>query len=199
MSLGFGIGSALFAIGAIMAMLSNGPANAAFAIGAMFFTSAAFVQWRDTSHTTHPPRRRSPPWWSAVLQLVGTLYFNLMTIRALWISIDASSYDAKVWVPDAVGSTLFLLSSALAFVVPGPDPNHIGDLRETSAVWANMFGSIMFAASAVAALALLPATLISPGIDNLGTLFGALGFLVAAALTWPEPQRVHPPQRVRAS
>jgi hypothetical protein len=50
MSVGFSIGSILFSTGALMAVTSRGPANGSFALGAVFFTSATFVQWRDAVH-----------------------------------------------------------------------------------------------------------------------------------------------------
>lgn len=93
MSLGFGIGSTLFAVGAVMALASRGPANTAYALGAVFFTLAAFVQWRSAvrhsaGHHGHVHAvewdLRSADWWSAVVQFVGTVYFNVMTIAALW-------------------------------------------------------------------------------------------------------------------
>lgn len=183
MSVGFSIGSILFSTGALMAVTSRGPANGSFALGAVFFTSAAFVQWRDAVHHCAVNRLRCVDWWAAAVQLVGTLYFNVMTIRALSISTDAANYDAKVWVPDALGSTLFLVASGLALwsLRRGDTSN----LRESTIAWANMGGSIMFGVSAVAALALTPGALVSPGADSWGTFLGGVGFLIAAILTWP--------------
>ena len=196
MSLGFGIGSSLFALGAVFALASWGPANPAYALGAVFFTLAAFVQWRSAvrhSAGHHGHLRavewdvRSADWWSAVVQFVGTLYFNVMTLAALTVApLTAGAYDAQVWTPDAYGSTLFLISSLIAFAQESRERRHtLIPGRSRAIVWSNLFGSAMFGISAITGEAVAPGTLVDPGLSNVSTLLGAVGFLVAALLTWP--------------
>lgn len=199
MALGFGIGSALFAAGAVMALLARGPANGTYALGAVFFTLAAFVQWRSSvrhsaGHHGHVQTvewdLHSADWWSAIVQFVGTLYFNVMTIAALTVAPwSAAAFDARVWTPDIYGSTLFLVSSLVALAAESRQRRHaLIPERSRAIVWANVFGSVMFGISAVAGKAIEPGVLVRPGLSNITTLLGALGFLVAAALTWP-PRR----------
>ena len=53
MALGFGLGSALFALGTVLVWLSGSEVtvNVTFALGAAFFTAAAFIQWRTAVAT----------------------------------------------------------------------------------------------------------------------------------------------------
>lgn len=194
-ALGFGIGSTLFAVGAVFATVGWQGANPTFAVGAVFFTSAAFVQWRTAvHHGMHGVRRlewdvSNPDWTSAVIQLLGTLYFNVMTIRALSIGLtNPAEYDASVWRPDVFGSALFLISSLIALhPVARERRNHLIAPRAWHIARANLFGSTLFGLSALGAYAVGGDTLRSAALNNLGTLLGALGFLVAAVLTWPPP------------
>lgn len=203
MALGFGIGSALFAAGAVMALASWGPANTTYALGAVFFTLAALVQWRSSvrhsaGHHGHAGAvewdLRSADWWSAIVQFVGTLYFNVMTIAALTVApLSAAAFDAKVWTPDVYGSTLFLASSLIALAAESRERRHaLIPERSKLIVWSNLFGSAMFGVSAVTGKAVEPGVLVDPGLSNITTLLGALGFLIAAALTWPPPRATHP-------
>lgn len=201
MSLWFAIGSSLFALGAIMPVvgLSNA-ANPIFVLGAIFFTSAATVQWRTAVH--HSPsqlnlRQRvefdlgNPDWSAAVVQLIGTLYFNVMTIAALVVSPnDDQRYTADVWRPDAIGSVLFLVSSAIALHPLSRQLRH-KELRGRSGwiAWSNMFGAVMFGVSAVANQLVAPGDFRSEWWTNAGTFLGGLGFLLASVLMWPSSKQ----------
>lgn len=198
MSVGFGIGSILFAAGGIMSVLARGPANGTFAVGAVCFTVSALVQWRVA--VRHHPRYeslrrraetdvRNPDWLSAVIQLVGTLYFNAMTIRALSIApADAGAYNSRVWVPDALGSFLFLMSSLIALHPVSRERRHrLLRGRSAAIVWANVVGSVFFGISAVGAFAFTPGQLTHPGWNNWGTTLGGMSFLVGSVLLWPRP------------
>ena len=59
--------------------------------------------------------RRWTDWWSSLVQLAGTIFFNVNTFRALQTGLDATEYDRLVWTPDALGSICFLVSGELAF------------------------------------------------------------------------------------
>jgi hypothetical protein len=58
---------------------------------------------------TFEPRRID--WWSCVVQVAGTLLFNVDTFRALQTGFDSPSYDRLVWAPDAAGSVCFLVGA----------------------------------------------------------------------------------------
>lgn len=195
----FSVGSALFMAGAAMSVVGKGPADLTFAIGAVFFTSAAFVQWRAAVHhlpawrRTHPGRPRawsSPDWLSAVVQLVGTLEFNVMTIRGMSISVtDTGAYNHGVWRPDVVGSALFLISSLIALHPINRRLRHqLIRGRSAAIVYLNLAGSVFFGVSALGALA-LGGDVVNNAANNIGTFVGGACFLVASLLLWPPRQR----------
>lgn len=196
MAIGFGIGSTLFALGTVLLWL--GPvvaANVTYVLGALCFTGAATVQWRVA--VRHNPDRGSmgaraewdltnADWLSAVTQLVGTLYFNVMTIAALVQSLGADITAEQVWRPDVYGSILFLVSSAIALAPASRERRH-GRIRRQS--WwicaLNMLGSIFFGMSAWGQAVLSDGAMRSEALANWGTFLGALGFLGASVLLWP--------------
>lgn len=189
MSLGFGAGSVLFAVGAIMTVAESNviAIGVAFVVGALLFTTAAAVQWRAAADRPMPSRLRDPDWMSAAIQFAGTLSFNVMTIRALWQSIDSSTIDySRIWHPDVIGSLLFLISSWVAWhPLARQHRHHLLRGRSRLICWANMLGSVFFGLSAVGAQMLPDGTLKNVRWDNLGTLLGAVGFFVAAVALRP--------------
>ena len=203
---GFGVGSALFAAGAVMSAVNWHGANATYALGAIFFTSAATVQWRTA--VRHDPAHHSvmdiaerdfanPDWLAAVIQLLGTLYFNVMTIRALSIALDSPvEFNQEVWRPDMYGSAAFLISSAIALHPVARLRRHrLVRGRSRVIAWSNMAGSVFFGISAVAGKLIAPGTLNNAFWTNMGTFLGALMFLLAAVLLWPphhQPAREAP-------
>lgn len=190
MALGFGIGSLLFAAGSVVAIGGGDGTliDVLYAVGAVFFTFAAQVQlFTALDHRPAPDRIgwakavRNPDLMSSAIQLVGTLYFNAMTIRAL---LDAS-YQS-IWTPDVLGSTMFLLSSWIAWHPIARERRHaLVSLKSSAICWANLTGSIFFGLSAWGAQLLAPGVYRSSFWDNVGTLLGAIGFLIAAILLWP--------------
>ncbi len=50
------------------------------------------------------------------MQVLGTLFFNVTTFRALSTAVDTPSCNQVVWRPDAFGSVCFLVSGLLAHV-----------------------------------------------------------------------------------
>ena len=194
MAAGFGVGSALFAAGAMLSVMQADAVftSVVYALGAVCFTTAAGVQWRSAADHHPPSRLKDPDWMSAAIQFVGTLYFNVMTIRALILSIDATSvsYDA-VWQPDVVGSLLFLISSWVAWhPIAREHRHHLLHGRLLLICWANMLGSVFFGISAVGAKMLPDGTLRNDGWNNWGTFLGAVGFFIAAMALRPTgPER----------
>lgn len=205
MALGFGLGSVLFALGTVMVWLSLSAVavSVTFAIGALLFTAAALVQWRSAVAREPAPatgfwnriRRNwlNPDWMSAVIQLVGTLYFNVMTVRALALALGHATHsDRGVWHPDYVGSLLFLIASLVAWHPRARKRR--GQLlhgRAKSVNAANMLGSIFFGLSAWGAKPMIDGGIQSVAASNWGTFLGAIGFLIAALLSWPRgtPER----------
>jgi hypothetical protein len=198
----FAAGSLLFAIGALPAYASWVGTKAdsiTFFIGSLFFTSAGFLQYRESVDAARGERSGSSrkffvvfphriDWWSSGIQLVGTLYFNVSTGNAARTNLTAQVAHQHVWRPDAVGSVCFLVASTLAWL-------EVGDGRLT---WApgnlswritslNLVGSAAFGVSAIAGY-IIPSTgqIRNAALSNLGTFVGALCFLVGSILLLPE-------------
>ena len=156
-----------------------------FFVGSLLFTSAAALQWRQTIHAGRSDRIDR---WSSGVQLLGTLFFNATTFRALQTGLDSPSYDRLVWRPDFFGSICFLISGYLAYVEINGLP--LGRPRRTldSAIArVNLLGCLAFGVSAVTAF-VVPSTgsEISLAMVNLCTSLGALCFLVGALLLLPQ-------------
>ena len=201
----FAAGSACFLVAPFPGFLQLvGPAvdGTVFFAGSLLFTSAAFLQWLETINANRGPeptaRRRllsfEPhriDWWSSGIQLLGTLFFNATTFRALQTGLDSSSYDRVVWRPDALGSVCFLVSGYLAYVeVAGHLFGRPRWTLEWVIVTVNLLGCLAFGVSAVASY-VVPSTgsEVSVTLVNLGTALGALCFLVGALLLLPEGAR----------
>jgi hypothetical protein len=166
--------------------------------GSIFFTSAAYLQYSEAVNVEHgllhrrarhrwvpaswEPRRID--WLAALVQLVGTILFNMSTFAAL----HNPGTSARVWAPDVFGSAAFLISSELAFA----EVCHrwVAFSDRTLPWWIvalNLLGSIAFGVSAIASLA-EPSSVVtlSTRLANGGTSVGALGFLLASVLLIPE-------------
>jgi hypothetical protein len=197
----FAVGSTLFVLGALPPYADAVGIRwdtATFFVGSLFFTTAAFLTYReavDAAPADNQSRRRvlvfQPrriDWWASAVQLVGTLYFNVSTAAAMAIDLAAQSQDRYVWRPDAIGSLCFLVASALAWY----EVCH-GWIAWRPREWSwwitlvNLLGSIAFGVSAVASY-VIPATgeLRNAARANLGTLVGAICFLIGALLLLPE-------------
>ncbi|WP_068280358.1 hypothetical protein [Aldersonia kunmingensis] len=192
-SWGFAIGSVLFALGAWPAYASavgERLDNLTYFVGSVFFTLAGFIQLRLSGRPVpNAESHRVERWdyWSAAVQFIGTLLFNVSTGATLIVSLTADQANQWVWRPDAFGSIAFLASSALA-VLATTDTDKLWDphARNWLSSWLNMIGSIAFGISAVGAY-LDPTTgeLHNARTANLGTFVGALCFLAAAVLALP--------------
>ena len=198
----FAVGSLLFALGATPVYVNAAGTRwdaVTFFVGSLFFTSAAFLTYREAVDAGAPgkgpghrrffvyqPRRVD--WWATAVQLAGTLYFNVSTGVAMAQGLTAQAAHRHVWRPDAVGSVCFLVASGLAWfeVCHG-----WAAWRPRSWAWwitlANLLGSVAFGVSAVAGY-ISPATgqLRNAERANLGTLVGAVLFLIGAVLLLPE-------------
>jgi hypothetical protein len=196
----FVVGSVCFAVGVPLSMSTAwspvGGAATLF-VGPIFFTSASSIQmglgWRageggEDATIAEALLSRNPAWTSSWVQWIGTLAFNVTTF---WGVVEASGAEALssqvIWRPDAVGSILFLVSSAIA-LMPEVRRHRHGHARDRS--WTisalNMLGSVFFGISALGAY-VVPATdeLLNARWSNGGTFLGALCFLVGAWLVIP--------------
>jgi hypothetical protein len=205
MAILFVLGSLCFAVGGVASQWarSSRPAiGVTFFVGSIFFTAASYLQYAETVNVEHviaPHKRRHRwrpasweprriDWLAALVQLIGTLFFNLSTFVALNHNLTTHQTNARVWAPDSLGSIAFLISSELAFA----EVCHRWIcFKHRTLPWKiaalNLFGSIAFGASAVASL-LEPSSgqPLSARIANAGTSVGAVCFLIGALLLMPE-------------
>jgi hypothetical protein len=202
----FMAGSFLFALGAFP--LYSGHVDVrivstTYFVGSLFFTSAGYLQYVQTINVpdeldlNEPARRRRRlfawqprriDWWSASVQSIGTLLFNISTLSAMDAAYSLHQQERLVWAPDMFGSVAFMIASTLAWLEvchrwwrwqPRDTPWRIVAL--------NLGGSIAFQISALAAF-IQPSTgeLVNLQIANLGTFVGAVGFFFGALLLVPE-------------
>ena len=198
----FMIGSALFAAGSGSTLFAApwAPASGTiFFAGSIFFTGAAYLQLLEVVNepdalTKERPRTalwRFEPhkigWWAVVVQLVGTILFNMNTFEAMR-TLSPNAEDRLVWAPDAIGASCFLVASYLAYAEVcrrwiGWQPRNIS----WWVVFINLLGSIAFGVSAIASFVVVPSgELLSAHTSNLGTFVGAICFFVGAYLLLPE-------------
>jgi hypothetical protein len=202
----FAVGSICFAVGALPAYIgavSSRVDGLTFFVGSIFFTSASYLCFVEAasapgaigpSPVHHLPfplvawRPRSIDWWATAIQLVGTVYFNVMTLLAMDEHWSASEEDRLVWRPDVIGSICFLVASYLAWAEVC---HSAGRLRLRDLSWwvvvLNLLGSVFFGISAIGAF-VDPHTgdVTNLRWDNGGTIAGAVCFLIAAVLLIPE-------------
>ena len=133
--------------------------------------------------------------WADGVQLVGTLFFNLSTWRALDAAFDNAATNRLVWRPDIAGSVCFLVASYLACR---------GIKRRTRSfriAALNMAGSVFFGIAAVASY-VVPSTgnVLDLAAANFTTALGALCFLAGSLLLLPAGDSPPPaPAAVAAS
>jgi hypothetical protein len=175
-----------------------------FFVGSLLFTLAAALQWLETINASRGPAQTAGrrlkvvtfepqriDWWSSGIQLLGTLFFNATTFRALSTALDSPSYDRLVWRPDALGSACFLISGYLAYVeVAGSFLGRPRRTLESAIVTVNLLGCLAFGVSAIASY-VVPSTgsTIDLAAVNASTSFGALCFLIGALLMLREGAR----------
>ncbi len=206
----FMIGSACFAAGSMpgyAGLVGATVVGWTFFVGSIFFTSAALLQYleavnarRSVSGELHAgglhivtwePARID--WWASLIQLAGTVFFNLSTFHALQTTLTPTEANELIWRPDALGSVCFLVASGLAWAEAG---HAWVSWRPRSISWQiaglNLLGSIAFGFSAVASR-IVPDSgdPRNVTIDDLGTFVGAICFLVGAFLLLVERADPH--------
>lgn len=208
----FAVGSACFAVGSFppyAVAVGETTDDITFFVGSIFFTSAAYLQWREAVGVARGPEAdggdpRRPrtwrvlgwapwriDWWATSVQFVGTLLFNVSTFAAIRHGLEPLEAERRVWAPDALGSVAFLVASLLAWAEAG---HAWWSWRPRSIGWriaaCNLGGSIAFGVSAVGAYVVQPSgDLLDAALANLGTFVGAVGFLVGGLLLLPERTR----------
>ena len=181
----FVVGAACFTVGGIVTQWSavSRPAiGYVFFVGSIFFTTAAALQYAESLGSG-----RGIDWMSSLVQLAGTILFNVSTFAALRHNLSTHQVNARVWAPDAFGSIAFLVSSGMAFY----GVRHRWwcfewGSRDWNVAALNLLGSIAFGVSAIASL-VEPSTgePVSAHVANSGTSLGGICFLVAAAILIP--------------
>ncbi len=177
MALGFGVGSVCFAVASFASQWASAPRPAigvTFFAGSLAFTAAAALQ---LAHSSGPADRRA-----SLVQLAGTLCFNVSTFLALERHLTARQDNLRVWVPDVAGSVCFLVASWLAFAAVRGG----GLSRAWWIATVNLAGSVAFGVSAIASL-IEPSDNepVSAAIANATTTLGALCFLAGAVAMAP--------------
>jgi hypothetical protein len=188
MAAGFVAGSACFVIGPFpgYANLVGDQADAVtFFVGSVLFTVGGALQAAMAFPERYSAGDGRALWWAAAIQLVGTLFFNVTTYRALHTALGSSEYDKLVWRPDAIGSVCFLASGVIAYLASAR--RGWWPVRQGRGWWeptANLLGCILFGISAVAGY-VVPSTgsVIAQAASNWNTSLGAGCFLTCALFT----------------
>ena len=204
---GFAIGSACFVVGpfpGFVQLVGQGADGAVFFAGSIFFTLAAGLEVREATLGLGRRWSRDPSWWSAAVQFIGTLLFNISTFNAMQTGLSTHQQDRLVWSPNVLGSAAFLASGLLAYAVTtGPHllPRRLRPAEHDDA-WAmaaiNLLGCVLFGVSAIASY-VVPASgsILALAPANWATGLGALCFLIGALLLWrrrPDVPRAAPLQ-----
>ena len=214
----FAIGSLLFIIASVCSLFPElwlhwrpgaQAINAIFFAGSLPFTIAAYLQLFQAAGAAaatvsarantlpDPPRCHWTRWgwypgnigWlSCACQFLGTLLFNANTFDSMLPGLNWFQQDLLIWVPNFVGSLLFLTSGYLAFIEVG---HATWSWKPSSISWwvvaVNLFGCISFLISAVLAIALPDGPHPQALQYSLAfTLLGACGFLAGSLLMLPE-------------
>jgi hypothetical protein len=197
----FAVGSVCFALGSLPLYFDHvepATVGATFFVGSIFFTTASYLQFHEVLRApdamVDAPRRPAHrsllgwrphriDWWAAVVQLVGTVCFNVSTWAATRTDLTLDQERRLVWGPDLAGSVCFLVASWLAFsevnrgVLPRPD--HTVGWRIAAV---NLAGSVAFGLAAIGARYLTTGEPANIVLVNSGTFLGALCFLAGALL-----------------
>ncbi len=197
----FMIGSFWFAFASFFSLdtlplFSSFSLNVFYFIGSIFFTSAAYLQYLesinyDITHLAHLYNKHSVWFWwrlrphnmgyiSSASQFIGTLLFNISTFSAIFISLSIEVKNLLVWLPNLLGSILFLTSSFFAYLEIYNDKK-IKIFRSITwwIIWINIFGSVFFQ---ISSLYSAYSTQTAVFMATLSTFLGAVCFFIAALL-----------------
>ena len=208
----FAIGSALFTLGGVaaawprcvpVALRDASVLNWIFVVGAVFFTSAAWLQWLealngDVAEALSDGGRRSWRWFgwrprnlgylACAVQLIGTVLFNFNTADAMLAGLSWEAVDLLIWTPNILGCVCFLVASYLAYA----EVSHGAvSFAPRSVSWwitvVNLLGSVAFQISALYSfVGPEPATSGSLFVASFYTAAGGVCFFIGAYLMIPE-------------
>lgn len=208
----FALGALFFMLGSIAVLAPatskwSFGANTIFFAGSIPFTVAAYLQLFQAANAgAFVAQGKSNPhrtlifgwrpheigWLSCALQFVGTLLFNINTFDAMLPGLDWLQQDLQIWIPDFLGSILFLTSGYLAFI----ETCHAHwSWQPGSLSWwvtfINFLGCVAFMVSAVFAF-VPPSTPVFDAATTsvVFTLIGAACFFVGSLLMLPETAKV---------
>jgi len=202
----FALGASLFLLGSVLSLfpaaaqalgLTPREVNVVFFLGSIPFSTAAYLQLYQAAnagmsgsggHRWLGWRPGDLGWLSCALQFAGTLLFNVNTFDAIFSPLGWWREDLLIWVPNVLGSILFLISGYGAFM------EHAGTYwswqwRSLSwwVVFANLLGCIAFMLSAMFAIALpIEPPFAMAAWAYAFTGLGAVGFLAGSLLMLPE-------------
>ena len=186
--MGLRVGSTCFLIGPVpgYASLVGARADAlTFFVGSVLFTIGGALQTRLAAPRRAADRAGRAAWWAAVVQSIGTLFFNVTTFRALQVTLSSPSYDLLVWRPDAYGSICFLISGCPR--LPGVRAAGMAAAaggRRLVQRGVNLLGCVFFGIAAVAGYVVhSSSSLVDQAAANLNTSAGAACFLACAVGT----------------
>ena len=188
-AIGFAVGSVCFFIGpfpGFVQLVGVGADGVVFFAGSVFFTLAAALELRES--TVRLGRwAADPSWWSAAVQFLGTLLFNLSTFGAMQDGLSTQQETRLVWAPDLFGSAFFLVSGALAYHVASGRrlwPERRSKDWTTAAV--NLAGCLLFGIAAIASYVVPSSgTILDLAASNWSTALGALCFFIGALRILP--------------
>lgn len=201
--LAFVIGGALFALGPLLAEVSDvsvRTVDVVYLVGGVFFSLGGYASvvqasnapteiddagaLRSASWSWWAWRPREIGWLSVAVLFAGTLLFGVSLVAAFASDLTARQSNGWIWLPDMMGCICFLVSGHLALVEVCH--GHLGlRLRELGwwIVAVNQLGSVLFFLAGVAAFT-RPATstVIDLRLVDAGTFAGAVCFVVGGAL-----------------
>jgi hypothetical protein len=188
---GFALGSVCFLIGpfpGVVQLVGPGADAVIFFAGSILFTIAALIELRQATLRRGERFGVDAAWWSAAVQFIGTLLFNVDTYDAMHNGLSSHQEDRLIWTPDLIGSACFLLSGVLAYRVAV----HKGERgRPWHMAVINLAGCVLFMVSAIASY-VVPASgsVLDLAAANWTTSLGAACFLACAVLLWPAHHHV---------
>ncbi|MGF1739901.1 hypothetical protein L4C34_02245 [Vibrio profundum] len=168
--------------------------NTIFFYGSIFFTSAAYAQylqaingtesvdispnWKDWKWFAIQPHRIG--FWSTFTQFLGTVLFNVSTFSTL---LPPSSHITwfLYWVPDLIGSILFLISGYLV-IIESDAKIHYWPKRTLSSLISifNLWGCLFFMVSAFMAIPSFITFPIILGGSLATTALGGICFMISS-------------------
>jgi hypothetical protein len=174
----FAIGSTCFFVGpfpGFLNLVGSSADGVVFFVGSIFFTSAAFLQLLGSE-------RYRADWWASLIQLVGTVYFNVDTFRAMQHSFDDADVNRVVWRPEALGSICFVISGLIVYL----SVRHARGTHDWRMAVVNFAGCVLFGISTIGGY-VLPSTGDEFNLlaANAGTALGALCFFIGALMLLP--------------